>query len=98
MECKCEAYSRLMASASRLLYIYYNLEHIWDAPYNVFKATCEYRFTVFLLAQNKSFHYGKLNSNTLLKGWATQPATHFYQHKTVDVHVSYLHQQDTMNM
>jgi len=58
MERKCEAYSRLMASASRLLHIYYNLENTWDAPYNVFKVICEYRFTVFLLNQNKSFHYG----------------------------------------
>jgi hypothetical protein len=37
---------------------------------------------VFLLNQNKSLHYGKLNSNTLLKAWATPPATHFYQQKT----------------
>jgi lipoprotein NlpI len=87
-----------MASASQLLNIYYNLEHTWDAPYNVFKAICEYRFTVLLLNQNKSLHYGKLNSNTLLKGWATPPATYFYQHKTADVHVSYLHQQNTMDI
>jgi len=53
---------------------------------------------VFLLNQSKSFHYGKLNSNTLLKRWATPPAKHFYQHKTVDVHVSYLHQQNTTNI
>jgi hypothetical protein len=53
---------------------------------------------VFLLNQNKSLHYGKLNSNTLLKTWATSPATHFYQQKTADIHVSYLQQQNTVDI
>ena len=87
-----------MASASLLLHIYYNLEHTWDAPYNVFNALCEYRFTVFLLNLNKSLHYAKLNSNILLKAWATPPATHFYQRKTVDIYVSYLHQQNAVDI